>query len=97
MRIRTPKRELLRMTILYFFFQAEDGIRDIGVTGSSDVCSSDLLQDSIQSSLMAGPVAQLVKFARSASRRPGVRQSGSWVCTWHSMARPAVVGIPYRK
>src|SRR5258707_9903689 len=25
-----------------FFFQAEDGIRDIGVTGSSDVCSSDL-------------------------------------------------------
>jgi len=27
---------------LFFFFQAEDGIRDIGVTGSSDVCSSDL-------------------------------------------------------
>src|SRR3712207_2752931 len=25
-----------------FFFQAEDGIRDIGVTGVSDVCSSDL-------------------------------------------------------
>src|SRR3712207_7895624 len=29
--------------ILFFFFQAEDGIRDIGVTGSSDVCSSDLI------------------------------------------------------
>src|SRR3712207_6382018 len=28
--------------IIFFFFQAEDGIRDIGVTGSSDVCSSDL-------------------------------------------------------
>src|SRR3712207_1098001 len=27
----------------FFFFQAEDGIRDIGVTGGSDVCSSDLL------------------------------------------------------
>src|SRR3712207_7734333 len=27
---------------LCFFFQAEDGIRDIGVTGGSDVCSSDL-------------------------------------------------------
>jgi len=28
--------------LCFFFFQAEDGIRDIGVTGSSDVCSSDL-------------------------------------------------------
>src|SRR3712207_8035734 len=27
---------------IFFFFQAEDGIRDIGVTGVSDVCSSDL-------------------------------------------------------
>src|SRR5947209_12758580 len=26
----------------FFFFQAEDGIRDIGVTGVQDVCSSDL-------------------------------------------------------
>ena len=26
-----------------FFFQAEDGIRDDLVTGSSDVCSSDLV------------------------------------------------------
>src|SRR5690606_41038298 len=26
----------------FFFFQAEDGIRDFHVTGSSDVCSSDL-------------------------------------------------------
>jgi len=25
-----------------FFFQGEDGIRVIGVTGVSDVCSSDL-------------------------------------------------------
>src|ERR1041385_388452 len=25
-----------------FFFQAEDGIRDVAVTGGSDVCSSDL-------------------------------------------------------
>ena len=27
----------------FFFFQAEDGIRDHCVTGSSDVCSSDLV------------------------------------------------------
>src|SRR6266436_3650335 len=26
----------------FFFFQAEDGIRDVAVTGVSDVCSSDL-------------------------------------------------------
>src|SRR6266542_6417074 len=30
-----------RMSV-FFFFQAEDGIRDATVTGSSDVCSSDL-------------------------------------------------------
>src|SRR5690554_7658255 len=27
---------------IFFFFQAEDGIRDADVTGVSDVCSSDL-------------------------------------------------------
>src|SRR5438270_11665629 len=27
---------------MFFFFQAEDGIRDLTVTWSSDVCSSDL-------------------------------------------------------
>src|SRR3712207_7777075 len=30
------------LDVLLLFFQAEDGIRYIGVTGSSDVCSSDL-------------------------------------------------------
>src|SRR3989454_1333493 len=29
--------------LFFFFFQAEDGIRDYKVTGSSDVCSSDLI------------------------------------------------------
>src|ERR1022692_2253456 len=28
--------------VVWFFFQAEDGIRDYKVTGGSDVCSSDL-------------------------------------------------------
>jgi len=32
------------MRMVVFFFQAEDGIRDIGVDWSSDVCSSDLVQ-----------------------------------------------------
>src|SRR3712207_4266933 len=31
------------MSYFFFFFQAEDGIRDIGVTGVQDVCSSDLI------------------------------------------------------
>src|SRR2546430_14331073 len=30
------------MMFIFFFFQAEDGIRDLTVTGVSDVCSSDL-------------------------------------------------------
>src|SRR3989440_562784 len=30
---------------LFFFFQAEDGIRDLIVTGVPDVCSSDLVPD----------------------------------------------------
>jgi len=32
----------------FFFFQAEDGIRDIGVTGVQTVCSSDLKQVSVE-------------------------------------------------
>ena len=35
-----------------------------------------------------------VKFAHSASRRPGVRQFGSRVRTWHRLTHNAVVGIP---
>src|SRR3712207_8068194 len=31
-----------------FFFQAEDGIRDIGVTGVQDVCSSDLISETLR-------------------------------------------------
>src|SRR5437763_16372460 len=31
-------------SFFFFFFQAEDGIRDTSVTGVSDVCSSDLAE-----------------------------------------------------
>src|SRR2546422_433368 len=31
------------LSLIFFFFQAEDGIRDVAVTGVSDVCSSDLI------------------------------------------------------
>src|SRR3712207_3089172 len=34
----------MKYTFFFFFFQAEDGIRDIGRDWSSDVCSSDLIR-----------------------------------------------------
>ena len=37
----------LDVFLLFFFFQGEDGIRDWGVTGSSDVCSSDLIAEKL--------------------------------------------------
>src|SRR5260370_5199664 len=45
---------------LFFFFQAEDGIRDSSVTGVSDVCSSDLparVAPSIPPALLEKPAA----------------------------------------
>src|SRR2546430_10309681 len=38
----------------FFFFQAEDGIRDLTVTWSSDVCSSDLIPCSTTPLAVAG-------------------------------------------
>src|SRR5256884_1738105 len=35
----------------FFFFQAEDGIRDVAVTGVQTVCSSDLLGNSLENLL----------------------------------------------
>src|SRR3712207_7143131 len=46
----------------YFFFQAEDGIRYIGVDWSSDVCSSDLARRDA---------------ARAAARRGGQQAQGA--------------------
>ena len=40
---------------MYFFFQAEDGIRDDLVTGGSDVCSSDLASYTAHFSLRQRP------------------------------------------
>src|SRR5205085_915225 len=40
----------------HFFFQAEDGIRDLTVTGVQDVCSSDLLQDAVEYAWSKGAV-----------------------------------------
>ena len=43
------------------------------------------------------PGGTVVKFARSVSRRPRVREFGSRVRTWHHLARHAVVGVPHIK
>src|SRR5207237_6304525 len=48
--------------IIFFFFQAEDGIRDFKCDWSSDVCSSDL---------MAQAKAMLESIARSYGQRYG--------------------------
>src|SRR5215813_2982081 len=52
------------VTLTAFFFQAEDGIRDADVTGSSDVCSSDLeMRDVLDQ--------QRQKFIDQHDREPG--------------------------
>ena len=43
------------------------------------------------------PCGAAVKCACSASQRPGVRQFGSQVRTWHCLASHAVVGVPHIK
>src|SRR2546422_3380259 len=49
--------------VFFFFFQAEDGIRDVAVTGVQTLCSSDLL--GVQAELF--PVWQHYPFATNRS------------------------------
>src|SRR6185295_20094229 len=58
--------------IFFFFFQAEDGIRDIGVTWSSDVCSSDLVVI-----LKVADVADRQRVGESGRRRRAFRDRKS--------------------
>src|SRR3712207_8237560 len=52
-----------------FFFQAEDGIRDIGVTGVQ-TCSLPILRDFVIPSLQAGTLYQNVYPLATALARP---------------------------
>src|SRR2546422_3598593 len=67
--------------LFFFFFQAEDGIRDVAVTGSSDVCSSDLffLPNLSQLTETAGDI-NFRKWWGSISKNNGLQgfESGSW-------------------
>ena len=47
--------------------------------------------------LLGWPGGAVIKFARSASQRPGVCWFGSRVWTWHRLAHHAVVGVPHIK
>src|SRR2546423_7000431 len=53
-----------KMVVTFFFFQAEDGIRDVAVTGVQ-MCSSDLLTIS----LMLGYTINMLYFFSRASAR----------------------------
>src|SRR6266511_5618348 len=57
----------------FFFFQAEDGIRDFHVTGVQTCCSSDLLLLQPQGSRAGG--------------RPGAAPAGSRLCPPHRRDR----------
>src|SRR3712207_7648679 len=65
---------------VFFFFQAEDGIRDIG-DWSSDVCSSDLSERSARTSSMlasaGGRMRSESSSASSGSRLPSRRTASS--------------------
>src|SRR3712207_6935274 len=62
----------------YFFFQAEDGIRYIGVDWSSDVCSSDLARPprrGAPASARAGPRRRAAASRSAATRRASRRRT----------------------
>src|SRR5205807_3073501 len=56
------------LSLFFFFFQAEDGIRDLQGDWSSDVCSSDL-----SSCLLLGARAARSRHAERADERRGRR------------------------
>src|SRR5437762_8850255 len=60
----------LRQAHYFFFFQAEDGIRDTSVTGSSDVCSSDLLPSEPLLKAARGPPSDLRRSLRCKPCKP---------------------------
>src|SRR5438034_6807759 len=62
--------------VFFFFFQAEDGIRDHCVTGVPDVCSSDLTSSTSMSVTSGGRSTRRVNGACSTrSAAPGTRSA----------------------
>src|SRR3712207_8951479 len=63
---------------MFFFFQAEDGIRDIGVTGSSDVCSSDLstVAYSVMICFFTALSSAMVRLRGGSRVAPGLNHGG---------------------
>src|SRR5207237_2311929 len=57
----------------FFFFQAEDGIRDSSVTGVQDVCSSDLRVNRIGLTVWEQPLADILRLG--AKHHRGLRRA----------------------
>src|SRR6266576_2683469 len=82
---RSDSRTRLAWSKIFFFFQAEDGIRDLYVTWSSDVCSSDL---AVEGGAAPAPLSAKMKRAaaalavsatvRSEERRVGKECRSRW-------------------
>src|SRR3712207_8254991 len=89
---------------LFFFFQAEDGIRDIGVTGVQDVYSSDLLaavvvEDPVVVAVAAEELVVGVHLGGGAAavRRLGAAAEGVVAREAVELVRAAVAGQLDRK
>src|SRR5437868_11302426 len=75
----------------FFFFQAEDGIRDRNVTGVQDVCSSDLAEEASQSPASdPQPPRPATPANAPTSVRPWRDQTSPCCTPESSVIRPAV-------
>src|SRR3712207_8907445 len=66
MTIVRKKVRLTRLFVFFFFFQAEDGIRDIGVTGVQ-TCALPILKDSSSRSSILYPPSSFFRDPRSST------------------------------
>src|SRR2546422_4326935 len=64
---------IMSLCVFFFFFQAEDGIRDVAVTGVQTVCSSDLC---VCSRCVAGSIG-----AGSSVHAATMRPAEAWART----------------
>src|SRR3712207_5601584 len=86
----------IRHTIFFFFFQAEDGIRDIGVTGVQ-TCALPIFDFITLSDYVGG--AQWGEIGRHQARYPGkliVRSSETITYRGHTNAHATASNVDYR-
>src|SRR2546429_1480565 len=83
---RCSRREFVLLSF-FFFFQAEDGIRDCSRDWSSDVCSSDLFAPKLCCELQSG---ESLLWSEALRQCPGncVLHCVSPSCRWAGLACP---------